>query len=89
LLVGACHDALAKVDRLVDGLPSPTLGPGINVRAAAEAARRARASGRTVRSSTDCRIAALATRHEAVAVHHHRDFDVLAPRSTLRTVRWD
>ena len=89
LLAGARHDSLARVERLVDGLPSLTLEPAIDFRVAAEIARLARASGRTVRSSMDCLIAAVATRHDAVVVHHDRDFDVLASVSPLRTERWD
>ena len=89
LLVGARDDALARVERLVDGLPSLTVEPGIDFRVAAEIARLAGANGRTVRSSMDCLIAALATRHDAVVVHHDRDFDVLASVSPLRTERWD
>jgi predicted nucleic acid-binding protein len=89
LLTGARQSALAEVERLVDGLPSLALDPDIDFRAAAELARRARQGARTVRSSMDCLIAAVATRHDAVVLHHDRDFDVLASVSRLRAERWD
>ena len=89
LLAGARQDAVAEVTRLVDGLPTLALEPRVDFRVAAELARRARARGRTVRSSMDCLIAAVAVRHEAVVVHHDRDFDVLASISPLRAERWD
>jgi predicted nucleic acid-binding protein len=36
----------------------------------------------------DCLIAAVAVRHDAVLVHHDRDFDVLDSVSSLRAERW-
>ena len=89
LLAGARADSLAEVQRLVDGLPSLALDPTLDSRVAADLARRASTSGRTVRSSMDCLIAAVATRHDAVVVHHDRDFEMLASVSPLRAERWD
>jgi len=89
LLAGARADSLAEVQRLVDGLPSLALDPTLDFRVAADLARRASTSGRTVRSSMDCLIAAVATRHDAVVVHHDRDFEMLASVSPLRAERWD
>jgi predicted nucleic acid-binding protein len=89
LLAGARADSLAEVERLVDGLPSLALDPALDFRVAADLARRAGRTGRTVRSSMDCLIAAIATRHDAVLVHHDRDFEVLASVSPLRAERWD
>jgi len=89
LLAGARADALAEVERLVDGLPSLALDPALDFRVAADLARRASRTGRSVRSSMDCLIAAIATRHDALLVHHDRDFDVLASVSSLRAQRWD
>ena len=46
--------------------------------------RRARRSGRTIRSSTDCLIAACAIRHDLEVLHRDRDFEALATISPLR-----
>jgi hypothetical protein len=46
--------------------------------------RRARAAGRTVRSSVDCLIAACAVRHGLLVLHRDRDFPALAAVSALR-----
>ena len=46
--------------------------------------RSARSAGLTVRSGTDCLIAACAIRHNLTVLHHDRDFDSLAEISTLQ-----
>lgn len=46
--------------------------------------RSARRAGRTIRSSTDCLIAACALRHDLEVVHRDRDFPALALVSPLR-----
>lgn len=46
--------------------------------------RSARRSGKTVRSSTDCLIAACAIRHDLEVLHRNRDFAALAEISALR-----
>jgi predicted nucleic acid-binding protein len=46
--------------------------------------RRARQSGRTVRSSVDCLTAACALRHHLTVLHHDRDFGELAAVSGLQ-----
>ncbi len=46
--------------------------------------RRARQSGRTVRSGVDCLIAACALRHNLVVLHHDRDYGSLAAVSPLQ-----
>lgn len=51
---------------------------------AVELYRRARAAGRTVRSSVDCLIAACAVRHGLLVLHWDRDFPALAAVSGLR-----
>jgi len=45
---------------------------------AAQLYRRARTAGLTIRSSSDCLIAALALEHGALLVHNDRDFQTLA-----------
>ena len=56
---------------------------------AADLYRRARRAGVTVRSGTDCLIAACALRHDLTVLHHDRDFGRLAKVSTLsaRSIR--
>jgi predicted nucleic acid-binding protein len=49
--------------------------------------RTARRAGYSIRSSTDCLIAACALRHDAEVLHHDRDFDHLAQVSHLRQRR--
>lgn len=46
--------------------------------------RRARRSGRTVRSSVDCLIAACALRHGLIVLHLDRDYDLLAEVAALQ-----
>jgi hypothetical protein len=46
--------------------------------------RVARRSGRTVRSSVDCLIAACALRHDLEVLHRDRDYGALSEISTLR-----
>jgi predicted nucleic acid-binding protein len=52
--------------------------------AAADLYRRCRAGGETVRSLTDCLIAAVAVRHEATVLHRDHDFEVIARHARLR-----
>lgn len=40
----------------------------------------------TIRKSFDCLIAAIAIHHDAVILHHDRDFDYIARGSTLRAI---
>ena len=49
--------------------------------------RSARRSGLTIRSSTDCLLAACAIRHRLTIAHVDRDYDHLARVSTLQTRR--
>jgi predicted nucleic acid-binding protein len=54
---------------------------------AAQLYRSARRAGLTIRSSTDCLIAACAIRHHLTIVHIDRDYDHLAKVSTLQVRR--
>ncbi|BDB42939.1 MULTISPECIES: type II toxin-antitoxin system VapC family toxin [Mycobacterium] len=79
ILCGATDDnAQAKLERLVNGLPSLPVDNAIDFRAAAEVYRSARRVGATIRSITDCLIAAVAIRHGATVMHRDADFDVIA-----------
>jgi predicted nucleic acid-binding protein len=61
---------------------SPLSGAVFNE--AIELYRAGRRSGFTIRSSTDCLIAACAVRHNLEILHRDRDFDALAKVSALR-----
>lgn len=54
---------------------------------AADLYRLARRQGLTVRSSTDCLIAACAIRHDLTVLHRDRDYSALAKISDLRERR--
>lgn len=89
LLAGARGGELARVDRLVNGLPVATLQPAVDFRAAAGMFQAARSEGETVRSLVDCLIAAVALRHGAQVVHRDRDYEVLASVTGLEQRRLD
>lgn len=83
LLAGARGNELARVDQLVNGLPTAALQAAVDFRSAAGLFQAARTEGETIRSLVDCLIAAVAIRHGAQVVHRDRDFDVLARVSPL------
>ena len=87
LLAGAAiQDEVVRLRRLLlrcQLLPVEGLA---DYESAAELYRRCRAGGETVRSLTDCLIAAVAIRHEAALLHRDHDFDVLARHIPLRVV---
>ncbi len=88
ILSGAVReDSYAKLQRLVDGLPSLKLDDTIDFRSAAEIFRNARLGGRTIRSVNDCLIAALAIRHDVELVHRDADYDVIADITPLTARR--
>ena len=77
------HDALLSMPIL----ESP-MGDELFVEAA-QLFRAARRAGLTIRSGTDCLIAACAIRHDIAVLHRDRDFTALAKVSALRTRRAD
>lgn len=84
ILSGVSDDiAHAKLERLVNGLPSLAIDSSIDFRAAAQIYRAARRAGRTIRSINDCLIAAMAIRHSARIVHRDSDFEVIAAMTNL------
>ena len=84
ILSGISDDnALAKLERLVNGLPSLNVDGSIDFRVAAQIYRGARRAGRTIRSVNDCLIAAIAIRHDARIIYQDNDFDVIAAMTTL------
>lgn len=79
ILSGAVDDAAhAKLERLVNGLPSLAVEVALDFRTAAQIYRAARRAGQTIRSINYCRIAAVALRHDAHLVHRDAGFDVIA-----------
>jgi predicted nucleic acid-binding protein len=86
ILSGAVDDGRhAKLEQLVNGLPSLSVDNAIDFRSAAGICRTARRAGQTIRSLNDCLIAAVAIRHDARIVHRDADFDVIARMTTLKS----
>lgn len=79
ILAGALDDdRYAKLERLVNGLPSLRIDDAVDFRSAVMIYRAARRAGRTIRSINDCVIAAVAIRYGASVVHRDADFDAIA-----------
>ena len=68
------------VPRICDPLPERIF------REAAEIYRQGRSRGFTIRSSTDCLIAAIAINHDVPVWHRDRDFRTIAQYTPLRTL---
>jgi len=84
ILSGVSDDnSHAKLERLVNGLPSLTIDSSMDFRAAAQIYRGARRAGLTIRSLNDCLISAIAIRHGARIVHRDSDFEVIAAMTNL------
>jgi predicted nucleic acid-binding protein len=84
ILSGAVDDvAHAKLERLVNGLPSLVVDTAVDFRTAAHICRAARQAGQTIRSVNDCLIAAVAIGHNAHLVHRDADFDVIVAMTGL------
>jgi predicted nucleic acid-binding protein len=84
ILSGVRDDnAYARLERLVNGMPSLKVDESVDFRTAAQIYRGARRTGRTIRSINDCLIAAVAIRHGARIVHRDSDFDVIAAMTDL------
>jgi predicted nucleic acid-binding protein len=76
-------DTHAKLERLVNGLPSLDIDSSIDFRTAAQIYRGAGRAGRTIRSMPDCLIAAVAIRHDVRIIHQDNDVDVIAAMTGL------
>jgi predicted nucleic acid-binding protein len=75
----AFREAFLALPMLSDPLPHTSF------LAAAEIYRLGRAKGYTIRSSTDCLIAALAIENRTPVWHKHRDYEAIAEYTSLRT----
>jgi predicted nucleic acid-binding protein len=80
---GRSSDAIGA---LLDGCHQLVQLPRTDVESAASLYRTCWRAGETVRSLTDCLIAAIAIRHDVAVLHHDRDFDVLARHTELKVV---
>jgi len=78
----AFRDAFLALPVLSDPLPRATF------LSAAEIYRVGRAKGRTIRSSSDCLIAAIALENRVPVWHKDRDFETIAAYTGLRTRRF-
>jgi predicted nucleic acid-binding protein len=87
LLAGA-RDAgnFRRLRAMADGLPLMAIDPACDYHEAAAIFRLARTGGKTIRSITDCLIAAVAMRREATMVHFDADFEMIASCVPLRTL---
>ncbi|MCB0939603.1 MAG: PIN domain nuclease [Mycolicibacterium sp.] len=85
ILSGAVDEGKhAKLEQLVNGLPSLRIDDAVDFRSAAAIYRAARRAGQTIRSINDCLIAALSIRHGAGIVHRDADFEVIAAITGLQ-----
>ncbi|MGD9622049.1 MAG: PIN domain nuclease [Mycolicibacterium sp.] len=79
ILAGALDDnRYAKLERLVNGLPSLRIDDAVDFRSAATIYRTARRAGQAIRSMNDCLIAAVSIRYGATIVHRDADFEAIA-----------
>lgn len=79
---GAFREAFLAFPVLSDPLPVETF------LAAADIFRQGRRKGFTIRSSTDCLIAAIAIDHKIPVWHKDRDFEIIARFTGLQTKRY-
>jgi predicted nucleic acid-binding protein len=77
---------IAKTSMLALPIVESPLDTGVFLEAA-QLYRTARRAGLTIRSSTDCLIAACAIRHHLTVAHVDRDYDQLAKISALQARR--
>lgn len=79
LLAGARDRAnFKRIERLTNAMPLCQVDPVCDYLEAGALYRYLRDRGITIRSMTDCLIAAIAWRREATIVHADRDFDAIA-----------
>lgn len=84
ILAGVIDDpAHAKIERLVNGLPSLAVDAVADFRTAAHISRTARRADHAIASITDCLVAAVAIRHGVEIVHCKADFDFIAAMTGL------
>lgn len=87
ILAGATDTAYPRLERLVNGLPSLVFDAAVDFRSAVQFYRAGRRRGTTIRSMTDCLIAAVAIRHDATVLHQDADFDIIGDVTDLTASR--
>lgn len=88
LLAGAdTAPRAAAVESILGGLRPLRVDGVEDFREAARIFVDVRRGGRTVRSLTDCLIAAVAIRHDVPVLHRDADFDAIAASTRLRLLR--
>lgn len=89
LLAGPTSERIAAdITRLVNGLPMIPMDLQLDFRSAASIFRACRRYGHTVRSLTDCVIAAIAIRSNVGLVHKDADFEVISQVTPLDATSW-
>lgn len=79
LLAGARDNRnFSRIERLTNAMPLCQVNPVLDFPEAGALFKYLRDRGTTIRSMTDCLIAAVAWRLEATIVHADRDFDAIA-----------
>ena len=76
----AFRQAFLALTRVGDPLSLPTFLAAVDIY------REGRMKGITIRSATDCLIAAIAIENDVPVWHHDRDFDAIAKYTRLRVV---
>lgn len=85
LLAGPTNPfTVRRIEEQLGTLADLPVDPGADFRVAASLARAVRRSGHTVRSMTDCLIAAIALRHESMLWHRDEDYMRIAQVSSLQ-----
>ena len=78
---GRIRTQLLSIPRLTDPIPVEVF------LSAADISRLARRKGYTIRSSSDCLIAAIAILNQVPVMHIDQDFDIISSFTSLRTVK--
>ncbi|GAA1508053.1 type II toxin-antitoxin system toxin ribonuclease VapC11 [Nocardioides humi] len=85
LLLGPTDElSLRRVEKAIVGVGTLPVQPDVDFHDAAAIYRAVRRSGRTVRNSVDCLIAAIAIRHEVPLLHRDADFEAIAGVTELQ-----
>ena len=87
LLAGARDPGnFRRIERITTAMPLCQVDPVCDFAEAGALFKAMRNEGITIRSMTDCLIAAVAWRRDATIVHADRDFDAIASRYPVRVM---
>ncbi|WGX96473.1 PIN domain-containing protein [Nocardioides sp. L-11A] len=76
--------AVRRIERILGSAVDLSIEADLDFRAAAAIFRAVRRTGRTVHSTVDCLIAAIAIRHDVPLLHRDADFEAIATVTELR-----